>query len=304
MKKMPLNRKDLNLLTVLEALYREKSVSRAAQQLNLTQSAVSHALQRLRDNFGDEMFVRSKGGIAPTVFVQGIMPEINEILGASKRLFEIRNAFEPGTSDRLFRLGMPEYTGFVLLPALQAILQKEAPHIKILTLDLMRSEWEEILQDDRADLIVGRFNVPTKGYDYDDLFDDDFVCLGGARTPHLKGGKISLEHYLNARHINISMTGTQHNRVDRILADMGHERTFSITVSNYGSALHLLQDSDMLLTVHTRIADAVAKRMGLKVAKLPFKSPSYETRQIWHRRYNDDLGHQWLRKAIQRAAKA
>src|SRR6185312_1157488 len=164
MKPSAIARKDLNLLTVLEALYQERSVSRAAIRLNLTQSAVSHALQRLRDNFDDKLFVRAKGGITPTALAQRLMPEVNEILGASKRLFEARTDFSPQTSDRLFRIGVPEYTGFILMRPFHDILQKEAPNVNILTVNLIRSEWEEVLQEKRIDLIVGRFHVPTKAY--------------------------------------------------------------------------------------------------------------------------------------------
>jgi DNA-binding transcriptional LysR family regulator len=303
MARSPVTRKDLNLLTVLEALHQEKSVSRAAVRLNLTQSALSHALSRLRDNFGDELFVRAPGGIEPTAFTQRIMPEVTGILGATKQVFESRGVFDPAVSDRMFRIGVPEYAGFTLLGELYALLEKTAPHVRILTLNLVRSEGEDVLRDNRADLIVGRFHVPAKAYDYQDLFADDFVCVGGRESKWIRNGKISLDNYLKAPHLNISLVGQfRHHRIDRELAALGKERGFRMTVSNIGLAFHLVRDSDMLLTVHTRIARPLAKTLGLKIAKLPFKSPVYETRQIWHRRYADDPGHKWLRDMVRKAA--
>lgn len=297
-------KKDLNLLSVLETLYQERSVSRAAAQLNLTQSAVSHALKRLRNNFGDELFVRSASGIEPTAFAQKIITDVSDILTASQNVFERRHEFDPAASDRLFKIGMPEYAGFALLKNFQEILQETAPSIRILTVNLTRDEWEDVLQHDRADLIVGRFNVPTKTYNYEDLFSDEFVCVADTKSRWIKGGKISLENYLKAPHLHISIVKNfQQSRIDRELARMGKQRKIQMTVSNAGLAFHLLKGSDMLLTAQARIAGPLAETLGLKTAKLPFKSPVYETRQIWHRRFDDDPAHIWLRKTLRTAAK-
>lgn len=304
MTRSPLNKKDLNLLKVLEALYLEGSVSKAAGKLYLTQSAVSHSLKKLRENFDDEMFVRSSDGMSPTAFTQSIMPEVSMILGASKRLFDQRRVFDPATSDRLFKIGMPEYVAFALLENLFANLEKDAPHVKIMTVNLTRHDWEDAIEGGRVDLVVGRFDIPAKNCNYEDLFTDKFVCISGAKAKWIKGGNISLQDYLSASHLNTSINGNfQSRRIDRELEKQGEKRNIRMTVSSYGPAFHIVKDSDMLLTEQERIATPLAKTLGLKIAELPFESPVYTTRQVWHRQYDNDAGHLWLRGCLRDAAK-
>lgn len=289
---------DLNLLKTFQAIYEENNITKAAEQIGLTQSAVSHALNRMRDHFKDELFVRTPDGMLPTSVAENIAVKVKQILVQSEILFLQDTQFDPKDSTRKFVIGIPEYVSFSVLEALLARVQKEAPRMRVITTSVNYMSGHNAVQSENVDLAIGHFPQPPKFIGSEDLYKEDFVLAARKDHPLFQKDEITLHDYTNASHIHFSLAGKDAGQIDQALRKLGHSRNVQVTVSNYVLGLSTLRKTDLLYSGPRFITEGLAKSLGLATRPLPFVSPEITVMQLWHKRFDADKAHSWLRHLV------
>jgi len=297
MNMVNLNRVDLNLLKVFDALIAEGHATRAAERIGLTQPAVSHALKRLRALFGDPLFVRSPRGMVPTSLALDVAPRVHSILEQVEGVLIGGRVFDPATSTRQFVLGLSDYAAFVLLPRLTARLDCEAPFVSLVVHNTSRDVGLSMIEEGPVELIAGNFPEPASHMREELLYDEDFICASRADHPDLDE-TLDLDRYLLLRHLQVSTRGKPTGNVDSLLRDNGLKRNVALTVSHFLLAPMLADSSHLLATEPRRLFTSLADRLRLKLFPPPISIPPFRVVQIWHARRDSDPGHQWMRRII------
>jgi DNA-binding transcriptional LysR family regulator len=286
---------DLNLALVLHALLAERSVSRAAKRLGLSQSATSHALARLRDVLGDPLVVRTRQGITPTPRAQAMAEPLGNALGLLEEALVAKSSFDPKTAKRRFQIVGSDYAELVLMPTLVADLDRQAPHVELRLTPLTNDALPSLRRGD-VDLVMGVFPPKDVGSDLRTvaLWEDRFVCLVRKRHPFAQK-KLTLAGYTAAKHVLIAPRGTPGGPVDDALAARGKSRTVAVTVPHFLAAPHLVVKSDLVLTVAERVAKIFTQLLPLKMLEPPLALPRTRASIVWHERHEADPAHRWLR---------
>lgn len=285
---------DLNLLVVLEALLAEHHVSRAAKRLNKSQPAVSHALARLRHLLDDPLLVRRSGRLEPTARAMEIAGGLTEALDRMRHLLA-PSGFDPATERRTFRLAMSDYGAAVILPVLLPLLRTRAPHVDLVVSQASREVMVAQIVDGEIDLAFGVFPNRDPSVRSDRLFDERFTCLADAAN--LDGSQaMDLATYLERPHALVDLRADRPSEVDRALAALGHERRLCLVLPHWSVAPRLIEGTDLVLTVASRILPAPSPE--LCVFAPPFEIPAFQFTQIWHKRRDGDSAHQWLRAQL------
>lgn len=292
---------DLNLLTVFDAVMREGNATRAAARLGLTQSAVSHALGRLRTLFGDALFVRSPRGMIPTPAAVEMAGSVRSMLEQAERLLARERGFDPSASARRFVLGLSDYATLALLPRITAIAASEAPAVSLIAKSASHGTGLRMLDEGEAEVIAGNFPPVPPHIGSELLFMEGFVCAARAGHPAL-AKRLTMRRYLASDHLQVSTRGDPHGYVDDVLDRLGARRRVKLTTAYFLAAPLLLESTDLLATEPERLFLAFRGRSQLSFAKPPFAAPSFEVAQAWHSRHDGDAGHAWLRGVIRRAA--
>lgn len=291
---------DLNLLVVFDALAAERSVSKAALRLGLTQSAVSHALRRLRATFEDEMFVRAEGGLAPTPRARAAMVSVRAALSEIERCVVNRPDFDPMREQRTFTVRVTEYVSSEIVQRLCLVLRREAPGIRLRVLQFeARSRVDEIVGDD-LHVALDTGAPAAEGVSRQRLLDEAFVVLfrrkgagAGVRA------RMSLAHYAGLPHVKVVATiGT--NVIDDALAQRGLTRNIVYQVPSWRDARALVAQSDLIATLPARFAHDGTDVGAQTCATVPCPLPAigFAVDLIWSSRYEDDPAHRWLRSKV------
>jgi len=289
---------DLNLLKTFQAIYEEKNITKAAEQLNLTQSAVSHALNRMRAHFKDDLFVRTPDGMLPTSIAENISIKVKQLLVQADILFTQDTAFLPSTSTRKFVIGVPEYVSFYVLQALLTRVQKEAPRTKVIVTAINYNNGHSEVSNENVDLAIGHFPPAPKFISADELYHEDFVLAARKDHPIFQKNNISIEDYMECQHIHFSLAGKDTGQIDQTLRKLGYSRSVQMTVSNYTLGLSILKNSDLMYSGPRHITEGMAQTFGLEIRELPFESPDIVVSQLWHKRYDADKAHMWMRELV------
>lgn len=288
---------DLNLLTVFDALWREGNVTRAAERLGLGQPAVSSALARLRAAFGDELFVRTPTGIAPTARAHRIAEEVGQALEHVTRALTAEERFDPARSHRTFSIAASDYADIVILPRLMRRVRAEAPHVDLRIVSLGWTEAAERI--DRGQVTLGIFQerpIP-KRLSLAPLYCERFVCIARAGHPDI-GSSLDAETYATLPHAVFSLTGEPAGPLDRALREAGVTRRSALTVAHFSALEAIVRDTDLIATVAGRIAAHFAVHGGVAVHGLPVPLPGWTLALYWSRRDDADPGCSWLRSLI------
>jgi DNA-binding transcriptional LysR family regulator len=296
---------DLNLLVILDVLLAERSVTRAARRLRLSQPAVSNALARLRSALGDPLLVRRPHGMAPTPRGLALESPLREALERMGSAIADASGFSAATSRRAFVVAATDYVQFVLLGPLLQRIQESAPAVVLHVVPPVHEfPWQE-LESGSVDLVIGGAASRTRAPDglrRRWLFRDRVVCI--LRAGHPCGrGDFDLERYLSLDHVEalpIGVTGY----ADQALAAMGRSRRVAVTVPSFLVAPFAVVHSDHCFTLAHRIARPLAESMPLVVRPLPFDAPQVQIGAFWHDRVQDDPAHVWLRRMLIEAAAA
>lgn len=289
---------DLNLLRVLDALLRERHLTRAARGLGLSQPAASHALSRLREHLGDPLFVRTSTGLVPTPRAAALAPKLSFAMRALAECVTGQPAFEPRTARMTFTLSTADYGSFVLVPPLLESLSKKAPGVDIWVRSVREETFAELARGD-SDVHVGPIpeGATAPGIHMTSLFEEEFVCVVRADHPRVKTS-LDLATYTELPHVFVAPRGTPGGIVDQVLAKHGRTRRVAIAVPQFLLAPFLVAKSDMVVTIGRRVAEDFAQMVPLRILAPPVRIPSFVTQLVWHERTQGDAAHQWFRGQI------
>ena len=295
---------DMNLLVAFDLLMKERNVSRAAEKMFISQSAMSHILQRLRQQLDDPLLVKTPAGMMPTERALSLVKPVKTVLQDVEILIRIPEQFDPASSLRRFVIAATDYIEALILPKLVERISNQAPNINI---DFKRTSTifpATPLEQGETDVLLG-FEVmlnPPKHFNCEKLFDDYFVCV--SRIGHPKVTQtLSLDEYINLPHILVTRTGSNSGQVDAWLAEHGRERRVALTVSHFLSAPLIAANSDMVLAFPRRTAVQFAKMIPLQITPLPIKLPFYDSVMVWHPLRDKEPAHCWLREQIRAVCK-
>jgi DNA-binding transcriptional LysR family regulator len=291
---MNLRRLDLNLLTVFDAVIAERSVSRAAARLSLTQPAVSHALGRLREACGDAIIERYGRGMVPTPRALALHGEVRAILARAQRVFAMSGAFDPSTSERVFHLGASDYAAQIALPRLVGRLRKSAPQVRIAVHHTGRNDGPDLVRSGVLDAALGVFSPAEDEIQTELVAEEPYACAMSARHPLARKRRLSLEDYANAAHVQVLVQPGITGVIEETLGRLGRPRRVAVVSAHFLVAASLLGESDLLLTA-PRGLFAAARTHGLKLHALPFAVIPFRTQLACARRQLADPGLTWLR---------
>jgi LysR family transcriptional activator of mexEF-oprN operon len=291
------HRLDLNLLLVFTALLRERSVTRAAQRLHLGQPAVSAALARLRAFTGDELFVRTPGGMAPTAHALALAEALKPVLeGLGQTLFRPAS-FDPATSERCFTLGLFDIGEVVLGPALLAQMEQQGSGMRLALRPADRNTAAAQLDSGEIDLAIADFDDVASWHRKQMLYDEYFLCIYDPRQVKLEP-PLSLDDYLSLPHLLTSFSAGFSGFADEVLAAQGRARRVVLATTRFTTLPFVLGEFPSLATLPATAAHTFARRMDLVLSPVPIAMPSVEISLCWHARSETDAGHAWFRDLV------
>lgn len=283
---------DLNLFILFDALYREKSLTRVAEQLALTQPAASNALARLRGALNDPLFLRTPQGMQPTPLAKSIIENVREALALFDRAIREGEVFDPALSKRKFRISMTDLAAVRLLPELLKQVSKHAPGTSIQSYYTRREELGTALRSGDIDLAVDAALVNDPDLLHVPLISERYVCLVRKGHP-AADSPLSLERYLEMSHIFVSSRRRGQGHVDTELDGLGLQRKIQLRLENYASAIRIMHRTNLALTVPWGYQDATCVAL-----EIPFQVPSMEWHLYWHKSVDADRKISWLRKQL------
>lgn len=289
---------DLNLLHVVRALLEERSATRAAARLHVTQSAVSNALRRARELFRDALVVRTGRGFAPTPRAAALLPELQGILDGATRIINGEQIFQPERSERRFTIACTDVTCATLMPKLTAVFQQRLPRarLRVTTVeDLSSTSYSE----SDVDLFIGVAPILPPGCNTEVLFEDPTVLIVRSGHPMARR-RMSVDDYVRLSHLDIDARGYRDDSVDQQLAARGLSRRVVMTVPYFTAIPAIVGATDLVATTTLGIAISFAN-FQLRILKPPFELPSVVLRYVWHRRVAEDSGVAFLRSLIRSA---
>ncbi len=294
---MELHEIDLNLLVVFNHLLVERRVSTVADNLGISQPAVSNSLAKLRKLFGDELFLRTPKGMEPTPFADQLAESVSYALAMIHSGVNQRTSFDPTTERRSFTVGMTDIGEIVFLPELIARVKRDAPGIALSTVRNTAINLRDELESGKVDMAIGLLPQLKAGFFQRRLFKQRYVCLM-RRGHRLDKKRITLAEYAGAEHLVVVSAGTGHGKVDELLQRSGIERTVRLTVPHYVSVGHILQGSELITTVPEKLADRLLEPFGLAKVSHPAKLPEVAINAFWHAKYHRAPANRWLRSVV------
>jgi DNA-binding transcriptional LysR family regulator len=294
---------DLNLLRVLAAVYRTGSVTAAARQLALSQPATSNALARLREFFGDALFVRSPRGLHPTHVAQRIAPEVIAHLQAIESAVRSAEAFDPATSRVHWRLSLSDLGEIMFFPPLAQALRREAPNCALSNVAVSADQVSAALEARDIDLAIGILKPAHRGIASETLFEEGFVGITSPdwAPPTGRAGKSLNSQQLARAAIAVATpTATVHGGVEVRLKQLKLADRAVLHARHFGALPELVARTDLLAIVPRMFAESLAPRYAVKIWELPEVAPWYEVRMLWHPSADGDPAHAWLRALVKR----
>ena len=302
---MNVNRIDLNLLVYLDALLRERNVTQAANQLSLSQPAMSNGLRRLRELFDDPLLVRTSDGMTPTERALELEPVVREVLSKIDKAVQPRSDFEPDQAQRVFRIMASDYGEATLFPAVLAKLRDLAPGI---TLDIMTPSDVSFLDVERGkvDMVINRFDSMPQSFHQIHLWDDTFSCILNVDHPMLEN--FTLDNYLAGDHVWVSKTGMgvgvgvnpddvqRLGWVDLAINKLGKKRQIRVFTRHYQAAMTLAEQNDLIVTLPTRAALLKRDNPRVVLRDPPLDIPPLELKMAWSPLLQHNPANRWLRK--------
>jgi DNA-binding transcriptional LysR family regulator len=291
---------DVNLVVALDALLRERSVTRAAARLGLGQPAVSQKLARLREHFGDPLLVREGRRMYLSERARVLADDVSAAVAQLERVFDRPASFDPATSTRTFRLASTDNLALYLVPTLAALLAREAPHVS-LRFRHLREGWADDLRRGELDAKLGRAYALPPDLNATELFRERYTCVLRRGHP-AAGAGLTLRQYAALPHVLVAPGESEEGAVDRALARHGLRRHVALTVPHFLVAPFVVAATDYALTVSERVVAGLRGALPLTEVPLPLELADYALTLVWAASAEGDEGHRWLRGAIARAA--
>ena len=290
---------DLHMLECLDMLLRERSVSRAAERMGLSQSSMSEMLARLRDRFGDPLLVRTREGMVATERALALVLPAREAIDRLRAIVEHAAAFEPGTATERFRITATDYAQLLLMPALTQRLQAHASGCALDLVTINLRAVELALEAGDVDLAIAYYPEPPLALRRGPLFTDRYVCIARRGHPAL-GAPLRAEDFAALPHIAVSPSGLSYfaQVVDSALESLGLMRRVAVTCPHFLLASHLVSQSDLVLALPHRAAVALAAFFPLQVIEIPLQMAAVDVSMYWHERCQHSRAQQWLRDQV------
>lgn len=305
---MNIHRVDLNLLVYLDALLRERNVTRAAHQVGISQPAMSNGLKRLRELFKDPILIRTSAGMSPTERALELQPQVRSVLSNIEVFIQPETDFEPESSKRLFRIMASDYAEATLLPGLLNHLRKQAPGVVLDILTPSDVSFQDVEQG-KVDLVINRFDNMPLSFHQATVWRDSFCCVMAKDNPIAK--RFTLENYLQSQHVWVSKTGMgvgvgvnpedvqRLGWVDEALNRIGAKRKITVFTRHYQAALALSEQPDLIATVPSRCSHLIKNNPELNILPPPFDIPLMELKIAWSPILQHNPAHKWMRRLIQ-----
>jgi DNA-binding transcriptional LysR family regulator len=292
----PVKNIDLRLLAIVSELHRTRSVSQTAENLELSQSAVSMCLAKLRRHFKDPLFVRTSAGMEPTPHAVNLIELLQRAEGLLQSALDHHVVFDPLTSERHFNIYSTDIAQVTLMPKLMKRLAATGPGMQV---DLRRiSEiTPKLLESGEADLAIGFVPEMGAGFCQQRLFRERFVCAVHRDHPRVRNS-LSLDQFQEETHLGIATSGTGHSIVEQTLQAKGIRRKVGLTVPSFLGIASIITNLDYIATLPEQLARHLATAGHIKVLTLPVPIPPYYIMQHWHERFTNDPATRWLRATI------
>jgi DNA-binding transcriptional LysR family regulator len=312
LNEIDLSRADLNLLVLFETVLAERHVGRAADRLNLSASAVSHGLGRLRKLLNDPLFLRTPKGVVPTARATELAGPVADILARIRNVVATAEPFDPATSTRRLMLGAPDGAAAVFLLQLLAALKESAPGVDLGMQQLLPPKtarsveraWDETLDNLEArelDIAIIPIDAVPARFIGRVLFQEDFV--GVTRRGHPFARSPTLERYCESNHLLVSSSGDAYGFFDMILAAQGRSRRVVVTVPNFMMALAVVAETDLVASLPRRLVTLHAARFGVVESELPFSYPHSTVRAVATKAAMMDAGIAWLVDTLEQVSR-
>ncbi|EPD6705341.1 LysR family transcriptional regulator [Cronobacter sakazakii] len=296
-----LRRLDLNLLPVFDAIYRHRSVRKAADELAMSTSALSHALSRLRTTLNDPLFYREGHRMCPSVYATHLAPSIASALKFLNQELTPQPEFDPACSTECLQIAITDFTAFCIFPALMYRLQHDAPGLRFELRYLPHSPALNELLAGEMDLALG-FSAPEDirhpELDEIDWLADDYVVISNPRRAQL-----TFEDYLAARHVVVTPWNEKQGVLDSQLEKMGYTRHIALKTPSMLGAPFIVAESDLLMALPRFAAQKLLPATDLRIFELPFEVPSFEVKIYSHQRSGKRGATDWLKRVLQALAR-
>lgn len=290
---------DLNLLPILDALLRHRSATLAARELDMSQSALSTALSRLRHLLGDELFVRTGRGLKPTARASALAEPVAGILESVRDRVMQGPSFDPARATREFRIAHSDVGAYVMWPRIVRAVRADAPGVRLVLRTPGADAMASGLSEGQIDLAIGSFPHLPESLFQQRLFDRKNVALV-SRSHRLAGRPLTKREFAMAPQVVVRGASGIQQHIDEALREHGLQRVDCIELPSYLMIPPMLEAGDFLAVLPGQLADAFAHHGDFVVLKLPIPLPPSTIRMHWHRRFNDDPGNRWLRQVVAR----
>ncbi|MDM0053590.1 LysR family transcriptional regulator [Variovorax sp. J22R115] len=298
---------DLKLLRAFVVFMTEKSVSRAAERLGVSQPAASHSLARLRELFGDPLLLRSRGVMVPTERAISLEVAVRRMLGDYDEMLSDRRTFDPAQSRRTFIMSAPEYAEHLLMPGIAKRLRHDAPGVRIEIRAPDRDRGYELLESGQLDLRIAWLPQPPVSLRSMQLFQDRIVCIAHRDHPTIQGS-LTLPQYLTAAHVRPLGSGrtTTGRVIDAAVERQGKGRKLDLAllVQSFLTIPFLMDGADLIATLPLKLAQQFQQQHPLQILETPLRLPRVRYAAYWHERCQKDPAHRWLRGIIADTAAA
>ena len=287
---------DLNLLRVFNEIYTHRNLTVAADQLGVTQSALSHSLRRLRLAFHDELFVRQGMSMEPTVRANALCLPVRRIMETLQSEVLAMSQFDPASAQREFSLAMVDMAEVVFLPPLMRHLKKHAPLCTLRTRRMPTESIAEALEAGTVELALGNVMSTRDSIYRQTLFHHDYVVLAWKRHPRIRS-TLTWKTFQDEEHVIVTSGSDDHLR-NTLLEPKGIRRKVFVSVGGFLSVPWLIRGTELIATVPTRLSEDIAAAADVRQFDLPEAASPYGLYSLWHARQHSDPGHGWLRQSI------
>lgn len=288
---------DVPLLELFETVHRLRNLTAAGERLALSQPAVSRGLAKLREVYGDSLFVRQHRGVAPTPLADALAGPLSAALDTLRSTM-LRPAFEPGTSRRIFHVAVSDVGERLFLPRLQRHLAHEAPGVSLHVVSPTLEELQAGLASGAIDMAAGFVHDLGKQVHHQRLFRERFVYVARTEHPELRG-RIDKEQQRRLGHVLAGPPGTEHAAaVEKVLTSARVRARVVLRVHSFLCVAPIVAGSDLIAAVPSNLAASTAEHMNLQILEPPVALPSFEVSLVWHQRFHRDPANQWLRHAF------
>lgn len=299
---MNFHRLDLNLLVALDALLLERSITQAGRRIHLTQSAMSGALARLREFFGDELLVQVGRKMVPTPLAESLTQPIREILLKVQSTIETRPGFDPASSQRLFTLMMSDYVSMVVMNEVVRHVESVAPHVRFELISNNVDAPIEVLDRADVDILIMPQNFISESHPRETLFDDEYCCVVWKDNP-LVGDTLTLDQYFELGHVVVKFGVSRAPTIDeRVISALERNRRVEVIAMSFSAVPVYVVGTRRIATIHRRLAEAYTKYLPLKVLQPPIEFPHVTQAMQWHKYFDQDPGTVWLRGVLKEVA--